>query len=82
VMTLRAFHLRTRCPRSSVKSRLAPTQVVSACYEARTSGVALIKARHLCDTAYVGARRPCTAFMGRRIRKSNARNAIAQAFIA
>jgi len=31
---------------------------------------------------YVGARRPCTAFLGRRVRKWNARNAIAQAFIA
>jgi len=34
------------------------------------------------DITYVGARRPCTAFLGRRVRKPNARNVIAQAFIA
>jgi hypothetical protein len=34
------------------------------------------------DITYVGARRPCTAFLGRRVRESNARNVIAQAFIA
>ena len=30
------------------------------------------------DTAYVGTRRPCTALMGRCVRKWNARNVIAQ----
>ena len=29
-MTSRAFHLRTRCPRSAVQGRLAPTKAVSA----------------------------------------------------
>ena len=30
------------------------------------------------DTAYVGARRPCTALLGHRVRKWNARNVIAR----
>jgi len=34
------------------------------------------------NTTYVGARRPCTAFLERRVRKSHARNVIAQAFTA
>jgi len=34
------------------------------------------------DITYVGARRPCPAFLGRRVRQSNARNVMAQAFIA
>jgi hypothetical protein len=34
------------------------------------------------DTTYVGARRPCTAFLGRRLRKSYACHVIAQAFNA
>jgi len=34
------------------------------------------------DTAYVGARRPCTALLGQRVRKWNARNVVAQTFAA
>jgi hypothetical protein len=34
------------------------------------------------DTAYNGARRPGTAFLGRRVRKSYTRNVIARAFTA
>jgi len=34
------------------------------------------------DTTYVGARRPCTAFVGRRVRTSSARNLIAEASTA
>ena len=37
-----------------------------------------MEARHLRDTAYVGARRPCTAFLRQRVRKPNANNVIAQ----
>jgi len=76
-MTLRAFHLRTRSHRSAVQGRLAPTKVVS---DAGVSdgGVALIEARHLRDTAYVGARRPCTALLGHCVRKPNARNGYIQ----
>ena len=34
------------------------------------------------DTAYVGARRPCTALLGQRVRKWNARNFIARPIMA
>jgi hypothetical protein len=32
------------------------------------------------ESTYVGCRRPCTAFLGRRVRESYVRNVIAQAF--
>jgi hypothetical protein len=32
------------------------------------------------ESIFVGARRPCKAFLGRRVRKSYAHNVIAQAF--
>ena len=78
-MMLRAFHVRTRCPRSAVQGRLAPTKAVS---DAGVSdgGVDLIEARYLRDTAYVGARRPCTALLGNRVRKPNARNVMVETF--
>jgi len=34
------------------------------------------------DTAYVGARRPCKALLGRRVRKLYARSAVAQTIAA
>jgi hypothetical protein len=34
------------------------------------------------DTAYVGARRPCTTFLGRRVRKWIAQSLIAQSIAA
>jgi hypothetical protein len=34
------------------------------------------------NTTYVGARRPCTDILGRRVRKCNARNVIARPIIA
>jgi hypothetical protein len=34
------------------------------------------------ESTFVGARRPCKAFLGRRVRKSYARNVIAQAVTA
>jgi len=41
-----------------------------------------MEARHLRDSADVGARRPCTALLRQRVRKPNARNVMAQAFAA
>jgi len=40
------------------------------------------EARHLRETAYVGARRPCTALLRQRVRYPNARNVIAETFTA
>ena len=41
-----------------------------------------MEARHLRDSADVGARRPCTALLRQRVRKPNACNVMAQAFAA